>query len=42
MGNKTLTDDASGDSATEIFLRVGFKNLGEFAASGLEVGGGSE
>lgn len=42
MGNKTLTDDASGDSATEIFLRIGFKNLGEFAASGLEVGGGSE
>jgi len=29
-GQRNLTDDASGDSDTEIFLRIGLKNLGEF------------
>ncbi|MGH1403307.1 MAG: LPS-assembly protein LptD [Alphaproteobacteria bacterium] len=42
IGEKTLTDDASGDSATEIFLRIGFKNLGELATSGVQVGGSGE
>ncbi len=36
---RTLTDDASGDSSTEIFLRVGFKNLGEIKTSGFSLGG---
>lgn len=38
---RTLTDDSSGDSATEIFLRVGFKNLGEIRTSGFSLGSGS-
>ncbi len=42
VGQRTLTDDASGDSGTELFLRVGFKNLGEFNASGLQLGGDNE
>tara|TARA_R110001592_G_scaffold79054_1_gene236681 strand:- start:13585 stop:15828 length:2244 start_codon:yes stop_codon:yes gene_type:complete len=42
VGARTLTDDASGDSGTELFLRVGFKNLGEFQTSGVQLGGGSE
>ncbi len=29
-GQKNFTDDASGDSDTEIFFRIGLKNLGEF------------
>ncbi len=37
-GQRTLTDDSSGDSGTELFLRIGFKNLGEFKTSGLQVG----
>ncbi len=42
VGNRTLTEESSGDSATEIFLRVGFKNLGELQTSGVQLGGGSE
>jgi len=42
VGTRTLTDDASGDSGTEIFLRIGFKNLGEFNASGVQLGGSDE
>ncbi len=42
VGTRTLTDDASGDSGTEIFLRIGFKNLGEFNASGVQFGGSGE
>lgn len=30
-GRKNYTDDETGDNGTEVFLRVGFKNLGEFA-----------
>ncbi len=41
-GNRTLTEDSSGDSGTEIFLRVGFKNLGELQTSGVQLGGDSE
>lgn len=29
-GQRNFTDDASGDSDTEIFFRIGLKNLGEF------------
>lgn len=29
-GEKNFTDDASGDSNTEVFFRIGLKNLGEF------------
>lgn len=35
---RTLTDDATGDSDTEVMLRIGFKNLGEFTTSGISVG----
>lgn len=42
VGERTLTDDSSGDSGTDVFLRLGFKNLGEFQAQGLQVGGGNE
>lgn len=38
---RTLTNDSSGDSGTEIMLRIGLKNLGEFQTSGIELGGGS-
>lgn len=30
---RNLTSASSGDNGTEVFLRIGFKNLGEFAAS---------
>ncbi len=36
---RTLTDDSTGDSDTEIMLRVGFKNLGEFESSGISLPG---
>lgn len=39
---RTLTTDSSGDSGTEIFLRIGLKTLGEFATSGLSVDGSEE
>ncbi len=42
VGNRTLTEDSSGDSGTEVFLRVGFKNLGELQTAGVQLGGGSE
>lgn len=32
---RNLTDDATGDSDTEILFRIGLKNLGEFASSAL-------
>ncbi|MCK5373817.1 MAG: LPS-assembly protein LptD [Alphaproteobacteria bacterium] len=41
-GERTLTDDSSGDSGAEIFLRVGFKNLGELQTSGVQLGRNSE
>lgn len=34
-GEKNYTTDASGDSGTEVLLRVGLKNLGEFEESSL-------
>jgi len=36
---RTLTEDSTGDSGTEILLRVGLKNLGEFESSGISIGG---
>jgi len=42
VGKRTLTEDSSGDSGTEVFLRVGFKNLGELQTSGVQLGGGDE
>lgn len=33
---RNLTDDSSGDSGTEVLLRIGLKNIGEFKASGIE------
>jgi len=35
---RTLTEDATGDSDTEIMMRIGLKNLGEFESSGISVG----
>ncbi len=34
---RNLVDEFSGESDTEILMRIGFKNLGEFQASGLRV-----
>ena len=42
IGQRNLTDDSSGDSGTEIFFRIGFKNLGEFETSGFQIGGEEE
>lgn len=39
---RTLTQDSTGDSGTEIMLRIGLKNLGEFVSSGISVGSGSD
>ena len=39
-GQRTLTRDSSGDSGTEIMMRLGLKNLGEFQTSGFSVGSG--
>lgn len=35
IGARNYTDDATGESDTEILFRIGLKNLGEFARSGL-------
>ncbi len=42
IGQRNLTDDSSGDSGTELFLRIGFKNLGEFETNSLQIGGQGE
>lgn len=42
IGQRTLTTDSSGDSGTELLLRIGLKNLGEFQTSGLSLGGSEE
>jgi len=41
MAERTLTEEATGDSSTEIMFRLGLKNLGEFETSGIDIGGGS-
>lgn len=38
-GERNLTDETSGDSGTEVLFRIGLKNLGEFEATGLTLGG---
>ena len=38
---RRLTDESSGDSGTQIMLRIGLKNLGEFETSGIDLGSGS-
>ncbi len=35
---RNLTQDSSGDSGTEIMMRLGLKNLGEFQTSGINLG----
>jgi LPS-assembly protein len=35
---RTLTRDSSGDSGTEVMMRLGLKNLGEFQTSGINLG----
>jgi LPS-assembly protein len=42
MAERTLTQNYTGDSGTEIMLRIGLKNLGEFQSSGISIGGGSD
>jgi len=42
IGLRNLTDEASGDSGTEVFVRIGLKNLGEFQSSALSFGGEDE
>ena len=42
VGQRNYTDDASGESDTEIIFRIGLKNLGEFSAIGLQLGGTSD
>ena len=37
-GQRTLTRDSSGDSGTEIMVRLGLKNLGEFEATPFTIG----
>lgn len=39
--DRNLTRDSSGESNTEVFFRVGLKNLGEFETSGISLGGSS-
>lgn len=34
---RNLTDDATGESSTELMLRIGLKNLGEFNTSGIQL-----
>lgn len=36
---RTLTEDSTGDSGTEVLLRIGLKNLGEFESSAISIGG---
>ncbi len=37
---RSLTDDDTGESDTEVMFRIGLKNLGEFESSGISIGGG--
>lgn len=39
MAERNLTDDSSGDSGTEVMMRIGLKNLGAFQTSGINIGG---
>ncbi len=39
IGSRTLTSESTGDSGTEVFFRIGLKNLGEFETSSFTIGG---
>lgn len=41
-GQRVLTKDSSGDSGTQIMLRLGLKNLGEFETSAFTIGSDSD
>ena len=41
IGQRNLTDNSSGNSGTEIFFRIGLKNLGEFKSTGVQLGSSS-
>lgn len=40
--HRRVTRDSSGESGTEIMLRIGLKNLGEFETNGIGIGGDTE
>jgi LPS-assembly protein len=42
IGQRNLTDDATGESDTEILFRIGLKNLSEFESSGLRTARATE
>lgn len=39
-GQRTLTNDSSGDSGTEVMMRIGLKNLGQFETTAFTLGSG--
>lgn len=40
VAERKLTSEESGDSSSQVMLRLGLKNLGEFETSGIDIGGG--
>lgn len=36
VGQRSLTEEVSGDSSSEIMFRIGLKNLGDYASSAFE------
>ncbi|MDH5723371.1 MAG: LPS assembly protein LptD [Alphaproteobacteria bacterium] len=42
VGNRTLTEEGSGDNGTEILFSIGLKNLGEFQTSSFSLSGREE
>lgn len=40
IGERTLTNDSTGDSGTSVMMRIGLKNLGEFETGSIDIGGG--
>jgi LPS-assembly protein len=38
VAQRNLTEDSTGESSTELLLRLGLKNLGEFQSSGISLG----
>lgn len=41
-GRRTLTNESTGDSGTEIIMRIGLKNLGQFETSAITIGADSD
>lgn len=39
QGSRNVADEASGDNETQLLLRIGFKNIGEFAGPKIPLGG---